>query len=137
MTTTMENIAIPLDVSAFALSPECCKGLSRIAPITQPDYVGLRLDESLIQHDILDQADFHLTAPAKFNLRLSDLDSNPSQYRKNRLGVYLHWTLPRLYRSGSQYSDNTQKVKDTRLKPDNPQQDVSQPVYPPVPNRWL
>ena len=134
MTDTMENIAIPVDVSAFALSPQCCYGLSRIAPITQPDYIGLRLDESLVQHDVLDQVDFHLTAPSTLNPRLTDLGSDPPQYRMNRLGVYLHWTLPRLYRAGSQYADSTKKASDP---PATPQQDISQPVYPPVPNRWL
>ena len=130
MAATMENIAIPLDVTAFALSPKSCDGLSRIAPITQPDYIGLRLDESLVQHDILDQVDFHLTAPSTLNPRLTDLGSDPPQYRMNRMGVYLHWTLPRFYRSGSQYADSTDNAKAAQKSSNNPQQDVSQPVYP-------
>ena len=55
----------------------------------------------------------------------------------NRMGVYLHWTLPRFYRSGSQYADSTDNAKAAQKSSNNPQQDVSQPVYPPVPNRWL
>ena len=136
----MENIAIPVDVTAFALSPKNCDGLSRIAPITQPDYIGLRLDESLIQHDVLDQIDFHLTAPATLNSRLTDLGTNPPQFRQNRLGVYLHWSLPRLYRAATQYADSTQQAKDNAKKsvtdPTNTA-DPSQPTYPAVPNRWL
>lgn len=130
----MENIAIPIDLTAFALSPSCCDGQSKIAPITQPDYIGLRLDESLIQHDVLDHVDFHLTSPAKFNSRLTDLGSEKADLRKNRLGIYLHWSLPRLYRSATQFSDSTQP--DPKKKADDTK-DRSQPVFPKVPNRYL
>jgi hypothetical protein len=136
----MENIAVPIDITAFALSPSCCEGLSRIAPITQPDYIGLRLDESLIQHDVLDHVDFHLTAPKERNPRVTDLSTDPPQYHKNRLGVYLHWSLPRVYRAAVQNADSTQAAKDAAEKAEtDPSKaaDVSQPVYPPVPNRWL
>lgn len=131
----MENIAIPIDLTAFALTPSCCDGLSKIAPITRPDYIGLRLDESLIQHDVLDHADFHLTSPATKNLRLTDLGTSPPELRQNRLGVYLHWSLPRLYRAATQYADSS-KVgpKDPPLDENS---DRAQPVYPKVPNRWL
>jgi hypothetical protein len=127
----MENIAIPIDISAFALSPSCCDGPSKIGPITQPDYIGLRLDDSLIQHDILDPVDFHLASPASNNVRLTDIGANPPALRQNRLGVYLHWSLPRFYRAGTIYADQAQK------KPPPTTQDPSQPVYRPVPNRFL
>jgi hypothetical protein len=131
----MENIAIPINLTAFALSPSCCDGPSKIAPITQPNFVGLRLDESLIQHDILDHCDFHLTSPAQFNPRLTDLGTSPPQLRQNRLGIYLHWSLPRLYRSATQYADS----RDPKYggPPDDDKNDRAQPVYPTVPNRWL
>ena len=103
----MENIVIPIDLTAFVLSPRCCDGKSRIAPITQPNYMGLRLDESLIQHDVLDHVDFHLTSSAKSNVRLTDLGANPPELRRNRLGIYLHWSLPRLYRTAAQFADST------------------------------
>lgn len=130
----MENITIPIDLTAFALSPSCCDGQSKIAPITQPDYIGLRLDESLIQHDVLDHVDFHLTSPAKFNSRLTDLGSEKSDLRKNRLGIYLHWSLPRLYRAATQFADST---KPDPSLPKDSTTDRSQPVFPKVPNRYL
>lgn len=130
----MENIAIPIDLTAFALSPSCCDGPSKIAPITQPNYMGLRLDESLIQHDVLDHVDHHLTSPAKFNARLTDVGTDPPELRRNRLGVYLHWSLPRLYRTASQYADS---AKVDPSDPVDDTTDLAQPVYPKVPNRWL
>ena len=55
----MENVAIPIDLSAFVLTPECAsdKAASRIAPITQPNYIGLRLDEALMRHDLTDHVE--------------------------------------------------------------------------------
>jgi hypothetical protein len=46
----LENVCIPINLDAFVLNePACESGLSRIAPITQPDYATLRLDNSIIQ----------------------------------------------------------------------------------------
>src|ERR1700677_3766074 len=95
------NICVPIKLDAFCLSPLNCEVLpdgnqSRICPITQPNYTYLRYDNSLIQHDILDRVDLHVCAPANLNPRLTDLGSG--EPFKNRQGVYLHWSLPRVYR---------------------------------------
>ena len=46
----LDNICLPINLDAFVLNePVVDSGLSRIAPITQPDYVSLRLDNSVIQ----------------------------------------------------------------------------------------
>jgi hypothetical protein len=135
----MENIIVPIDLTAFSLSPQCCDSkLSQIAPITQPNYIGLRLDEHLIQHDVLEHVDFHLTTPSENNPRVSDLGTrNPKtgkpELRKNRLGVYLHWSLPRMYRSGTQQADG---AKPPAHAVDGGT-DAANPTFRPVPNRWL
>lgn len=50
----LHNICVPLNLDAFILNePVCEGGKSRIAPITQPDYVSLQLDKSVIQVGIL------------------------------------------------------------------------------------
>lgn len=130
----MENVAIPIDLSAFVLTPECAsdKAASRIAPITQPNYIGLRLDEALMRHDLTDHVDFHLTAPATLNSRLTDLGSSPPQFRRNRLGVYLHWSLPRCFRSGTASEASVPAGRTTDEVADS-----STPVFPVVPNRYL
>jgi hypothetical protein len=136
----MENIVIPVDLTAFALSPPCCDEdpkASKIAPITQPNYIGLRLDDSLIRHDLLDPIDFHLTSPATLNPRLTDLGTVPPQFRANRLGIYLHWSLPRLYRSARADADSTTKAKAVKADPTQKNADPSNPVFRNVPNRWL
>ena len=136
----METVCIPADITAYALSPACCDqppagqpALSRLAPITQPNYIGLQLKNSLIQHDVLDHVDFHLTSPAEKNPRLTDLGANPPQLRPNRLGVYIHWSLPRLYRTAVSSADSY-VAKDTsgRAQEQNPN-----PTFRRVPDRWL
>jgi hypothetical protein len=124
----MENVCIPMHLDAFALSPDCCDGESRIAPYTQPNYTALRLDSHLIQHDVLDHVDFHNTSPATKNPRLADLGVKPpNNLKPNRMGVHLHWSLPRFYRSGTASTSNNS----------NDSADPENPVFPNIPNRWL
>ncbi|KAF2257917.1 hypothetical protein CC78DRAFT_527127 [Lojkania enalia] len=141
MAVQIENVAIPVNLSAFVLTPECANDLgpSRIGIIAQPNYMGLRLDEALMQHDLVDHVDFHNTAPAKLNPRITDIgadvwDANPPKYRRNRLGIYLHWTLPRMYRA-AQAQENQGKSHGERS--DTQEDDLSTPQFPSVPNRWL
>lgn len=132
-----KTICIPCDLTAFALSPACAESkpdVARLAPITQPNYVGLQLNNALIQHDVLDHVDFHLTARATRNPRISDLTLSPPPLRKNRLGVYLHWSLPRLYRSATSSADTYSKNKKD-VGPDGAPN--ANPTFRLVPNRWL
>jgi hypothetical protein len=137
----MENVAIPINLSAFVLTPECAAsdGPARIGIISLPNYMGLRLDEALMQHDLVDHVDFHLTSPAKFNPRLTDIgaflyDADP-KYRRNRMGVYLHWSVPRCYRAAQKAQENPDLPQGVR--PDEEADDLSVPRFPTVPNRWL
>lgn len=52
----LDNVCIPINLDAFVLNKASCdtKGSTvLVAPITQPDYVGLRLDSSVIQVNFL------------------------------------------------------------------------------------
>ena len=132
----MDNICVPVHLDAFALSPGCCDGPSSLAPYTQPNYTSLRLDSHLIQHDVLDHTDFHLTTPAWKNPRLADIgrpvgDPPGKNLKLHRMGVHLSWSLPRLYRS-AQASGKTTKPGQQSGDVPNPN-----PVFRPIPNRWL
>jgi hypothetical protein len=138
----MENVAVPIDLSAFVLTPECADsdGPARIGIISQPNYLGLRLDEALMTHDLLDPVDFHLTSPAKCNPRLTEVgafldDTQPPKYRRNRMGVYLHWSLPRCYRAARKAQENPGRTRGDRS--DKEDDDLSVSQFPTVPNRWL
>ena len=95
------NLAIPMKLDAFVFNPNTCNGGpkdAKIAPITQPNYTFLRINEFELRNDLPDHADLHNATPRSRNLRLYDLGIG--KVRDNRLGVYLHWMIPRPYRSG-------------------------------------
>jgi hypothetical protein len=88
------NILVPMDMDAFCLTADLAdpKHTSRICPVTQPDYTGLRLQDAILQHDILDHVDLHKSQPADLNPRLADLGSRDPVtgnhiLRDNRIGM--------------------------------------------------
>lgn len=116
--------------------------LSRVAPFTQPNYTALRLDSQHLQHDVLDQTDFHNTQPATRNPRTADIgQSPPGNLKLQRLGVHLQWSLPRLYRtaaaSGKDDPSASSTDASTKVSPPKATPDATQPVFREVPNRWL
>ncbi|KAL8901692.1 MAG: hypothetical protein Q9207_005078 [Kuettlingeria erythrocarpa] len=140
-------ICVPMNVDAFVLNKAVCEsGLTRIAPITQPDYAGLRPDKSYIRPDILPHVDVVHSQPASTNSRISAIETasevlpNPSQpqsdakvdppLRENRIGVYLHWSLPRMYRAGVMGAEGTSHDENNANK-------TSSPRFWQVPTRWL
>jgi hypothetical protein len=149
----MDPICVPIALDAYCLTTAACDGKEpanpcRIGPVTQPNYTGLRLDSQLIRHDVLDPIDLHRTRPAALNPRVADLGKPKPAIRENRIGIYLHWSLPRAYRGGSSAADGTtdSKGKDAvppaqdPLKggdPSAPDPDSTNPVFREVPNRWL
>lgn len=159
-------VLVPLQLQAFVLNDQVCntgevddKG-ARIIPITQPNYTFLRLDNFLIQSDVLNHADLHNAAPASKNMRLTDLGARPNPLqRRNRYGVYLHWILPRTYRSGIVASDSVPSERHDEererlgLAPRQPEhhqpsqgggaspnpdvKNTETPEYLPPPTRWI
>jgi hypothetical protein len=136
-----------MNIDAFILNKEVCDtGLTRIAPITQPDYRGLRTNNAEIRPDILAPVDVTRSQPASVNLRISAVETanttpvDPTQpttdvdevppLRTNRIGAYLHWSLPRMYRTGTSASDNVTEIATAENM-------SSSPNFRLVPNRWL
>ncbi|KAG6362796.1 hypothetical protein INS49_007890 [Diaporthe citri] len=126
--TANQNVLIPVKLDAFVLNDAVCQGgpgKAKIAPISQPNYTFLRLDDSYLQSDILNDVDIHTIAPnpgghqtgADLNSRITDLGSGVR--RPGRRGIYLHWTIPRIYRSGATSTED--RGKDSRGLPDFPE----------------
>jgi hypothetical protein len=145
------NVCLPVQLEAFILNgPVVDNGPTLIAPITQPNYVSLRLQNSVIQHDLLPNIDLSNAKPAIGNPRVSRIYSTPFTFldtddpapgptsislNKARFGVYLHWSIPRGYRTGTAASQ-------TPADPRNPQdqqatQKAAQPTFRQVPDRWI
>ncbi|PYI24837.1 hypothetical protein BO99DRAFT_427863 [Aspergillus violaceofuscus CBS 115571] len=77
----LDPLLVPIQLDAFVLN-KAMRGHpnedgARICPITQPNYTSLRFDNG--------RPERHLGTGLP---------------RRNRWGVYLHWTLPRVYRTG-------------------------------------
>ncbi|KAK0732481.1 hypothetical protein B0T21DRAFT_369068 [Apiosordaria backusii] len=127
-----QNVLLPLKVDAFVFNKAVCDAggkeadsqkKAKIANIAQPNYSFLRLDQQYLQSDITNDVDLHNAFPAEKNSRFTDLGTG--EPRVKRQGVYIHWTMPRVYRSGRPGKEN---------KDDKAQQ---APQYPEVPTRWL
>ena len=151
-TSPSNTVLVPLKLNAFALTPATCATTNNysIAPITQPNYTFLRFHDNLIVPDVLDHVDLHQVAPANLNSRLTDLGSG--QVHQNRIGVYIHWTLPPVYRAGSAAAPTSSGSTDPtqanrKLSQGYPSAsaaapsfgastDYTVPDFRPVPNRW-
>lgn len=138
------NVIVPLKLDAFVFNSAVCSGGhldAKIAPITQPNYTFLRLDQFVVQNDILDHVDMHLTSPSGYNPRFTDLGTH--QTRQGRVGVYLHWMIPRAYRSGTTATQSAQPNQPAQRRKkgfrDVPSEDADHtvPDFAFVPPRWL
>jgi len=109
-------------VDAYLLNPSACQPFpnATLAPLAQPNYTFLRLDSALMEPDVLPTHDLHNASPAAANHRITDLATGRT--RVERCGVYLHWMLPRTYRSGTQQAtgdaSKTTKTPKFRAAPD-------------------
>jgi hypothetical protein len=115
-------VLLPMKLDAFIFNKATCSGAAdeaKIAPITQPNYTFLRLDSDLIENDVLDHVYLGHSSPAADNSRYTNLATGKPWPR--RQGVYLHWMLPRAYRSGKQSVDSPDAATG----------------YPDTPTRWL
>jgi len=121
-----DNAIISIAVDAFVFNPAVCDGPnSRIAPITQPNYNYLSLEQEKVRADVLPQHELQYSLPKEINPRLVDIGS--CTIRENRLGVYLHWVLPSVYRTG-----------DTSASAFGEQRNATPTLtFRSVPDRWL
>ncbi|KAG8355742.1 hypothetical protein FVEN_g6432 [Fusarium venenatum] len=154
-----QSVLVPLKLDAFVFNSLVCDGIppkapatpnshheptaAKIAPIEQPNYTFLRLDSTLIQPDIQNPVDLYNSWPSSSNSRHTNLGTNNTY--PQRIGVYLHWTLPRFFRSGLELPKQDKKLKPRgksafeggdKPKP-SPSKDYTSSVFPSVPNRWL
>ena len=99
-----QAIYIPTALQAYIVSEDFASSKNRVAPLIQPNYAALRADSNLLKHDVLEQLDFSSTRlKAQFNTRFVNVAQGET-YRQ-RVGVYLSWCLPRIYRAGSTATD--------------------------------
>ncbi|KAG8527297.1 uncharacterized protein KY384_008041 [Bacidia gigantensis] len=106
-----------------------------LAPITTPNYDALKMDADLVQHDIFDQL-----RDTPFMARADRYRTQPSNQ-----GIYLHWSIPKLYRSGLVASSSAHDALQDQLKragyPSGDTQakhvEAGTAIFRPIPSRWL
>lgn len=147
-------LLVPVQLQAFVLNPAVCNtgqdgdDGARIVPITQPNYTFLRLDNFVLQSDVMNHADMHNSAPADKNSRMTDLGARPDPApRRNRHGVYIHWILPQVYRTGVTSADSVPENRrdHERLRRGLPPRDKNlktaessnTPEFLQPPTRWI
>ncbi|KAE9373295.1 hypothetical protein N431DRAFT_544358 [Stipitochalara longipes BDJ] len=144
-------VCVPMKLDAFLLNPSTCNGWPRatVAPITQPNYTFLRLDANYIQSDVLPHIDLHGASSVDSNDRITDLGTGA--LRDHRIGIYLHWIIPRVYRTGTAATGydsfgaptKAQGELDRRAAagfptpPPSSTVDQQSIVFRNTPNRWL
>lgn len=104
--------------SNASLTPSRPSRTVHLAPSSLPDYQVSLLDNGGTQHDMYDSI-----RPSPYGE-----SADPFQVNDARGGLYVHWSLPPYYRSGSAASDSATDADDSN---------ASQATYPPVPNKWL
>ncbi|KAI1171806.1 hypothetical protein F4777DRAFT_582528 [Nemania sp. FL0916] len=148
-----EALLVPMQLNTFILNQAVCgtgeegDTTAHISPITQPNYTFLRLQNFLIQSDVQNHVDLHNTAPAGVNSRMMDLGARPTpQPLRHRYGVYIHWILPRFYRSGVSTTDTVPEDRRRRERlrrgvgtaPSDDEQGTNMtPDFVDPPTRWV
>ncbi|KAK3939530.1 hypothetical protein QBC46DRAFT_437333 [Diplogelasinospora grovesii] len=125
MAPTSDVVCLPVKLDAYMLNASACGTFpdATLAPLAQPNFTWLRMDSALMEPDCLPYHDLHNASPASSNPRLTDLGTGAP--RPERMGIYLHWMLPRIYRSGS--AEDTGDGKPS----------LKAPKFHFAPDRWL
>ncbi|KAK3312562.1 hypothetical protein B0H66DRAFT_596089 [Apodospora peruviana] len=91
-------VLMPMAVQAFVVTEDFPQSKYRIAPLIQPDYSSLRA-ERLLAQDVMEQLQLSShRLLAKHKTRFVNVATGEA--RKERVGIYLSWTIPKTYRQG-------------------------------------
>jgi hypothetical protein len=155
-------ILVPVQVDAFFYGPQCYSSLhdgnapvdpeelknwATIAHVPPPNHQSLVLDGDIVSHDVFEHINLHpndlnnqFIAP-RFNCSYGFSNDN---FKTDRTGIYLHWSLPKVYRTGiAATSSAADSHQDRMLQQGFPSQaklssqPANIPIFRPVPDRWI
>ncbi|KAF5557001.1 hypothetical protein FNAPI_5578 [Fusarium napiforme] len=115
---------IGMKVDAYVLNNSVVGDSFFLAPVHPPRYESLSSGDFDSRPDVEDPIDLSNASPWSVNPRIADIETG--QVLKSKLGVYLHWCLPKQFRLGTADADVNQSLDGT-----GPVQ------YEAVPDRWL
>lgn len=173
MTTPTEKIIlVPVRVDAFIFNSQSyfpiqqangqlsdpvqeAENRAILAPIMPPDYRNLRLESEFIRHDIFGSIDIRDVDLSGSYLAPRLWSSYPPVLTRKlesttREGMYLHWSLPKMYRQGMSTTPSAQAVHRKEVLRHGYQDAAaatavnsgdglpsSRPVFRSVPDRWI
>ncbi|KAM0083817.1 hypothetical protein ACKRZS_004023 [Fusarium odoratissimum] len=115
---------IGMKVDAYILNTSVVGDSFFLAPVHPPRYESLSSGEFDSRPDVEDPIDLNNASPWSVNSRIANIETR--QVLKSKLGIYLHWCLPKQFRLGTAHADGLQSLDSTK------------PVqYEAVPDRWL
>ncbi|KAF5540891.1 hypothetical protein FNAPI_10412 [Fusarium napiforme] len=160
--TAARTVVVPMAIQAFVVAEDFQDSMYQMAPLIQPDMSKLKPEAGEVMHDLMDQLDTSFwRLQARYNPRFVDLIVGGP--KKNRVGIYLSWCLPKMYRAGITATDSTRATEEgnkayqeRRLRsgystrndkhgnaspdassPSQTQQNRADVEFRPVPDRWI
>ncbi|KAI6753873.1 hypothetical protein HG530_013049 [Fusarium avenaceum] len=85
-------------VDAYILNTSVVGDSFFLANVSQPSYENLSPNRFNLRHDVEEPVDVRNASPWQINPRIADVITG--EVNKSRLGIYLHWCLPKTFRSG-------------------------------------
>ncbi|KAK7419841.1 hypothetical protein QQZ08_010675 [Neonectria magnoliae] len=123
---------IGMKVDAYILNTSVVGDTFFLAPTSQPQYGSLLPGQFNLRHDVEAPLDVRNASPWQQNSRIADIASK--QVRKSRLGIYLHWCVPKVFRAGRTDAGGVQRSEDGST---SERQGSGTIEYESVPDRWL
>ncbi|KAF4443536.1 hypothetical protein FACUT_1273 [Fusarium acutatum] len=115
---------IGMKVDAYILNTSVVGDSFFLAPVHPPRYESLSPSQFDSRPDVEGPIDLSNVSPWSVNPRIANIETG--QVLKSKLGIYLHWCLPKQFRLGIADVDGHQSLNSTG------------PVeYEAVPDRWL
>jgi hypothetical protein len=111
-----------MNLDAFILNKHIFNKEHFVAPLNRPDNSSF-LSGEFSAPDAIPNVDIDGAYPWYSNSRIADITQSPqvddegnnnydSMLRNERLGIYLHWTLPQHFRNGSTKDTDDEKTGD-------------------------
>ena len=97
--TPASTVVVPMALQALVVSEDFKDSKMQLSPLVQPNLALLRPKEGAISSDLIAQLDIS-SERLKASLNTRFVDVVTGQVRNDRVGVYLSWCLPRVYRTG-------------------------------------
>jgi hypothetical protein len=100
-----------MKVDAYILNNSVVGDSFFLAPVNPPRYESLSSGDFDSRPDVEDPIDLSNASPWSVNPRIANIETG--QVLKSKLGVYLHWCLPKQFRLGIADADVNQSLDST------------------------